>query len=49
MEKIIWTDRVRNEKVLLTVKGKRNIPQKWKEGKLEWSHFAYEPPSETCY
>jgi len=25
MEKIIWTDRVRNEEVLLRVKGERNI------------------------
>jgi hypothetical protein len=34
MEKIIWTDHVRNEEVLLRVKEKRNILRTIKEGML---------------
>jgi hypothetical protein len=37
MEKISWTDHVRNEDVLLTVKEQKNTQT---EGKLDWSHFA---------
>jgi hypothetical protein len=33
MEKIIWTDRVRNEKVLLRVKEQRNILHEISKGK----------------
>jgi hypothetical protein len=36
MEKIIWTDRVRNEEVLQTVKEERNILQKIKRRKANW-------------
>jgi hypothetical protein len=42
MEKISWTDHVRNEDVLLRVKEQRNILNeilKW-NGELDWSHFA---------
>ena len=42
MEKISWTDHVRNEEVLLRVKEHRNILHeiRKKEGELDWSHFA---------
>jgi hypothetical protein len=42
MEKISWTDRVRNEDVLQTVKGERNIATKNKkeERQTDWSHLA---------
>jgi hypothetical protein len=33
-KKISWTDHVRNEKVLLTIKEKRNILQEIKKGRL---------------
>jgi hypothetical protein len=36
MEKISWTDRVRNEEVLLTVKEKRNIVHTIKRRKVNW-------------
>ena len=36
MEKFIWTDRVRNEEVLYTVKEKRNIVHTIKRGKANW-------------
>jgi hypothetical protein len=36
MEKIIWTDRVRNEAVLLRVKGEKNILQTIKCRKAKW-------------
>ena len=36
MEKIVWTDRVRNEEVLHTVKEKRNILHKIKWRKANW-------------
>jgi hypothetical protein len=35
MEKISWTDHVRNEEVLLRVKGKLKVPRNRPEG-LEW-------------
>jgi hypothetical protein len=42
MEKISWTDRVRNEEVLRRVKEERNIVHtiKRKKGELDWSHLA---------
>jgi len=41
MEKIIWTEHVRNEEVLLRIKEKWNILHEIiKEGQLDWSHFA---------
>jgi len=36
MEKISWTDRVRNEEVLLTVKEQRNILQEISKRKANW-------------
>jgi hypothetical protein len=36
MEKIIWTDYVRNEDVLLTVKGQRNILNEIRKRKANW-------------
>ena len=36
IEKIIWTDRVRNEEVLLRVKGERNIVRTVKCRKANW-------------
>jgi hypothetical protein len=36
MEKISWTDRVRNEEVLLRVKEQRNILHEISEGKANW-------------
>jgi hypothetical protein len=36
MEKIIWTDRVRNEEVLLTVKEQRNILHEISKRKANW-------------
>jgi len=36
MEKIIWTDRVRNEDVLLTVKEQRNILHEIRNRKANW-------------
>jgi hypothetical protein len=40
MEKIIWTDRVRNEEVLHRVKEERNILQTIKIRKANWiGHF----------
>jgi hypothetical protein len=36
MEKIVWTDRVRSEEVLQTVKDERNIPQTIKRRKANW-------------
>jgi hypothetical protein len=36
MEKIIWTDHVRNEEVLLTVKEQRNILHEISKQKAEW-------------
>jgi hypothetical protein len=35
-EKISWTDRVRNEEVLLRVKEKRNILHKMKRREANW-------------
>jgi hypothetical protein len=50
MEKIIWTDCVRNEEVLLRVKTKGYpICNTKKEGYLDWSHLAYELPFEAHY
>jgi hypothetical protein len=37
MEKISWTDHVRNEEVLHTVKEERNILHKIKRRKANWS------------
>jgi hypothetical protein len=36
MEKISWTDRVRNEEVLLTVKEQRNILHEISKRKANW-------------
>jgi len=36
MEKIIWTDHVRNEEVLLTVKEQRNILHEIRKRKANW-------------
>ena len=36
MEKISWTDHVRNEKVLLTVKEQRNILNEIRKRKANW-------------
>ena len=36
MEKISWTDRVRNEEVLLTVKEQRNILQEISKREANW-------------
>ena len=42
MEKIGWTDRVRNEEVLHRVKRVKEYPtyKKKKKGLLGWSHLA---------
>jgi hypothetical protein len=50
MEKISWSDQVRNEEVLHRVKEDRNpTNNKKKEGYLDWSHITYKLPSETRY
>jgi len=36
MEKISWTDHVRNEEVLLRVKGQRNILHEIRKRKANW-------------
>jgi hypothetical protein len=36
MEKISWTDRLRNEEVLHRVNGERNIPRPIKRRNAEW-------------
>jgi len=36
MEKVSWTDRVRNEEVLLRVKEQRNILHEIRKGKANW-------------
>ena len=36
MEKICWTDHVRNEEVLLRVKEQRNILHEIRKGKTNW-------------
>ena len=36
MEKISWTDDVRNEELLLTVKGQRNILHEISKRKANW-------------
>jgi hypothetical protein len=36
MEKIIWTDHVRNEEVLFTVKEQRNILHEIRKRKANW-------------
>jgi hypothetical protein len=36
MEKIIWTDNVRNEEVLLRVKEQRNILHEIRKRKAKW-------------
>jgi len=36
MEKIIWTDHVRNEEVLFTVKDERNILHEISKRKADW-------------
>jgi hypothetical protein len=43
MEKISWTDQVRNEKVLLRVKEQRNILNEITKRKANWiGHFCVE-------
>jgi hypothetical protein len=51
MEKISWTEHVRNEEVLLRVKEQRNIPHEISKRnvKLEWSHIAQKLPSAKGY
>ena len=51
MEKISWTDHVRNEDVLLRVEEQMNILHEIRktEGELDWSHFALKLPSTTGY
>ena len=46
MEKISWTNRVRNEEVLYRDKKKKNILHtvKKKEGYLDWSYLARKWP-----
>jgi hypothetical protein len=42
MEKISWTDHVRNEEVLLRVKEQRNILQEISKRKANWiGHIAH--------
>jgi hypothetical protein len=42
MEKIIWTDHVRNEEILHTVNEKRNILHTMKRRKADWiSHILH--------
>ena len=42
MEKISWTDLVRNEDVLLRVKGQRNILHEIRKRKANWiGHIFY--------
>ena len=36
MEKISWTDHVRNEEVLMRVKEQRNIPHEIRKRKADW-------------
>jgi hypothetical protein len=45
MEKISWTDRVRNEEVSYRVEEERNIVHTIK--RLDWSHLAQKLPSKT--
>jgi hypothetical protein len=40
MEKISWTDHVRDEEVLLRVKEQRNILLETSKRQANWSHFA---------
>ena len=52
MEKISWTDHVRNEDVLLRVKEQRNILHEIRKRKANWigrSHFASKLPSTKGY
>ena len=43
MEKIIWTEHVRNEEVLLRVKEQRNILHEINKRKVNWiGHFCVE-------
>jgi hypothetical protein len=48
---INWTDRVKNEEILQIVKEERDMQHtvKMKASQLNWSHLAYELPSETYY
>ena len=48
MEKISWTDRVRNEEILRRVKEEMNILHTIR-GREAWSHLAWELPSKTRY
>jgi hypothetical protein len=42
IEKISWTDHVRNEEVLLRVKEQKNIPHEISKGKANWiGHILY--------
>jgi len=50
MQKIVWTDSVKNEEVLQSVNEKRNILYKKKKyGSLDWSRIALALPSKTRY
>jgi len=50
MEKVGWTDRVRDEVVLHRVKEDRNIlHSEKKEGEMDWSHLVWELPSKGGY
>ena len=49
MEKISWTDCVRNEEELRNSQGAEEYAayNKRTEGELDWSYLAYELPSKT--
>jgi hypothetical protein len=50
MKKIIWTDHVINEELVLTVKEQRNILHEISKRKAKWiSHIAQKLPSTTSY
>jgi len=51
MEKISWTDHVRNEEVLLRVNEQRNNLHeiRKRKAKLNWSHLTKKLPSKTGY
>jgi len=49
MEKIIWTNHVRKEEVLLRAKEQRNILLEINKRKVDWSHFAWKLSSKTGY
>jgi hypothetical protein len=42
MEKMNWTDRVKNEEILQSQAREKYPTNKTKGGSLDWSYFAYE-------